>query len=440
MKNPDKIIFKNKVALLWLLIMILSISTFAYTPQYSDDLKNVKLRWKNNTIKIGISNSLLKTTTNFKNDTDVSGAIKRSLEHWENVANIQFVDVQTDKQTVNPKGGNGDGINLVTIAATPENILLFSDNPTEIAARTRVFFNHKGYITEADIVLNPYLQFSTDGTFGTFDLESTITHEIGHLLGLEHSFVIGSTMQANQPRNGIYGMPAFNSRTLAEDDIVDVRGLYGSKTDDCCGSLSGKLANKNLIYFWLEDIENGSISAGFSSKPDGSFRVDGLLAGKYRLLAQDRKIKSSVEDLGEVFVEKGKMAIVEKLLKFNTKSFEISHIGFNSQLTNTAVPINGGKSFMIFVGGSNINTKDYEISFDSPYIKINRQSLLQQDFGDDISICSFEIEVNSRIPFGDYVVKIKKQNGETDYLIGGLSVDSVFVNNWNSKLLNIGEE
>ncbi len=441
MKYRGKTSHTSKVILLWLWAFVLSFSAFGYTPQFVDDAKNIKTRWKTNPIKIGISNSLTKSNPNFKSETDVLGALKRSLGHWENAANIEFVEVLTDKQSVTAKGGSGDGVNLITIAATPENLLLFSDNPTEIPARTRVFFNRKGFITEADIVLNPYQQFSTDGTFGTFDLESTLTHEIGHLLGLDHSFVIGSTMHANQAKNGIYGMPSFISRSPADDDITNIRGLYGIKNNEnCCGSISGKLLTKHSLSLWLEDLESGKTVVGSLTQADGSFRIEGLSAGKYRLLAQNKKLKTSVLSLGEFSVEKGKNTPVETQPKFTAKSFEIAYIGFNAQLTNIAVPINAGKSYLIFIGGENLNTKDYEISFDSPYLKMIPQSLIMHDFGADLSVLSFELEVNSSAPTGDYAVKLKHFNGETDYLIGGLSIDGVFTNNWNNKLLSIGEE
>ncbi len=438
MKLEGKTKIIKKVVNLWLLILVLSFYAFGNIPQYGDNAKSLKLRWKPTPIKIGISASLTKSTTNFKNDTDVIGAVKRSLEHWENVANIEFVTVPTEKQTVNAKGTLGDGVNIITIAATPENLLLFSDNPTEISARTRVFFNRKGYITEADIVLNPYQQFSTDGTFGTFDLESTLTHEIGHLLGLDHSFVIGSTMQANQAKNGIYGMPSFVSRSLADDDIAGIRGLYGVKNNEiCCGSIGGKITSKNVLTIWLEDLESGRIAAGNKTKADGSFRFDGLSNGNYRLLVQDKHNKSSVENLGEFVVEKGKFTAVDDQPKFNSKTFEISNIGFNAQLTNVAVPINAGKSYLLFIGGENLNTKDFEISFDSPYLKTTPQSLIMQDFGISSTVLSFELNVSANTPAGDYVIKVKKINGEdSDYLIGGLSIDNMFVNNWNNKILN----
>jgi Matrixin len=441
MNYTDKILTFKKAGVLWLLMLILSVSTFGYNSQFADDAKNLKLRWKSNIIKIGVSGSLLKTNSNFKSDTDVSGAIKRSLEHWENAANIEFVQVLTDKQTVNAKGTIGDGVNLITIAATPENLLMFSDNPTEISARTRVSFNRKGFITEADIVLNPYQQFSTDGTFGTFDLESTLTHEIGHLLGLDHSVVIGSTMQANQAKNGIYGMASFVSRTLADDDIAGIRGLYGVKNlDNCCGSIAGQILSKTALLLWLEDSETGKLSAATVSKLDGNFRFDGLSSGKFRLFGQDKAAKYAVENLGEFSVEKGKVTTVELQPKFTEKSFDVSYIGFNAQLTNVAVPINKGKSYLIFIGGENLNNKDFEISFDSPYLKVTPQSLISQDFNTDKSVLSFELEVNSNTPNGDYVVRVKKNNGETGYLIGGISVDGNFINNWNNKLLSVGEE
>jgi predicted Zn-dependent protease len=441
MKKVGKNLLNKKAIQSWLLVLLLSTFCFGYAPQFADNAKNIRIRWKSKSIKIGISTSMLKLSTNFKADTDISGAISRSIKAWENVANIEFVEVATEKQTVTPKGANGDGVNIITIAATPENLLLFSDNPTEIAARTRVFFHRKGHITEADIVLNPYQTFSSDGTFGTFDLESTITHEIGHLLGLDHSVSIGSTMQANQPKNGIYGMPSFVSRTLAADDITSVRGLYGSaEATDCCGSISGKIASKNQLTLCLLDSESGQLETMATSKPDGSFRIDGLPSGTFKLLAQDKKLNSSFVDIGEFSVQKHKNTLVDGNHKFLEKSFNVPYIGFNSQLSQTAIPINAGKTYTIFIGGTNFDAKNVEISFDSKFLFTKRTPFVSHDFGNTLSVMSFEISVSADTPQGDYSIKVKHSNGNIDYLLGGLSVDSGIDNSWNNNLVNINDE
>jgi len=52
---------------------------------------------------------------------------------------------------------------------------------------------------------------------GTFDLETVALHEIGHLLGLDHSFVAGSVMFSD------YGGVR---RALTQDDIDGIRRLY----------------------------------------------------------------------------------------------------------------------------------------------------------------------------------------------------------------------
>jgi hypothetical protein len=89
------------------------------------------------------SSSLIKANFSIKDGSDVAGVIRRSLKTWENAAAIEFEEISSDKQTVSPTGNFGDGVSLITIAQTSENLSLFSGNTEEVAARTRVFFNKK---------------------------------------------------------------------------------------------------------------------------------------------------------------------------------------------------------------------------------------------------------------------------------------------------------
>jgi hypothetical protein len=312
-----------------LLLLNFTFSAAAYTTHFADEGEMARLSWKNDTIPIALSTSLARQNLNIKVDSNVLGAIQRSLETWEKVADVKFEIIMTDKQSVSPSGKTGDGISLITIAQTPENLLLFSGDTEEISARTRIFYNGKGFITEADIILNPYKQFSTDGSIGTFDLEATLTHEIGHLLGLEHSSVLGATMHAHQGKNGVYNLSSFSSRTLAEDDITRVRALYGTKDsdEDCYGAIGGKLLSANgkaakNFQVWAEEAETGRVIASVLTNSEGVFRIEGLESGQYEIYAQDfgeRKNLVSTENLGKIEVIKGKTSSLSKKLKSRPK-------------------------------------------------------------------------------------------------------------------------
>ncbi|PYS67353.1 MAG: hypothetical protein DMF69_23305, partial [Acidobacteria bacterium] len=145
-----------------------------------------QIKWPKRTIEVTFSNSLLTPGTNIKAGSDVVGAARRALLRWSAITNLNFVVTWSPATSVSP-ASSGDGINLVTIADSLENEVFNADSTT---GRTRVFFNpESGMIAEADISINPRprseegadLQFSTDGTPGTYDLEATFTHELGHL-------------------------------------------------------------------------------------------------------------------------------------------------------------------------------------------------------------------------------------------------------------------
>lgn len=424
-------------------LLCFNFSAAAYGLQFADASKTVRLHWKKGKIPIALSTSLTVQNPSILPQSDVEGAVRRSLETWEQVTDIKFEITTTDKQTISPAGNYGDGVSLITIAQTPENLLLFGSETDEIAAQTRTFYNRQGFISEADIVLNPYQQFSTDGTIGTYDLEATLTHEIGHLLGLDHSSVLGATMQARQGKNGVYNLSAFAARTLAEDDVTGIHALYGAKNaeENCCGTVVGKIIQPKgkvlkKTQVWAEEADTGRVVSSVSTNTEGNFRFEGLKAGSYRFYSQDDG-KTDVgvsEELGEFEIVKDKTINIIKKAKNTEKNFVVQYAGLNGQISDLAVPLNNGKSYVIYIGGKNLDSENLKIGFNSPYLTIIQNSVTKHDYGPGISVLSFELKVDTDTPVGEYSLFVQSQNDSKRFLVGGLTIET-FVNPWSSYIL-----
>jgi len=268
-----------------------------------------RLRWKGRAVRIDVSSSLTRANSNIKYGSDVLGALQRSVQAWQAAADIQITLETSEKQSVSPSGLAGDGVNLITIGQTPENVMFFAKDSDSASAKTRIFYNRSGNVTEADVVLNPFQQFSTDGTFGTFDLESTLTHEIGHLLGLRHSAVLGATMADTFARLGTFGIADVSPRTLSDSDIAAIRDLYGPARDvsDCCASVTGKLTGSAVpLRVWAEEDRTGRVAAQTDGAADGNFSLGGLPPGTYSLFWKTSDENSgSVGQLGQIKLEEG---------------------------------------------------------------------------------------------------------------------------------------
>lgn len=407
-----------------------SIAFASSTAVVPGKLEPQRLSWKGRTIRIAISSSLIQPNSNVKFGSDVLGALKRSLEAWENVANIQFQYERSEKQSLSPSGVAGDGVSLITIAQTPENVLLFSKNLDAESAKTRVFYNGKGFITEADVVLNPFQQFSTDGTLGTFDLQATLTHELGHLLGLRHSDVLGATMSNSLSRNGTFGLIDFGSRTLAASDIASVREIYGAKQDDetCCAVIEGKLTlpagrPAKGVHVWAEESNTGRVIAESETMTDGSFRFGGLPGAAYSLYWRRTEENPAAGGLGRIVLQKGDTGNVEEKISNRRSDMKLTYVGVNSQLTDFAVPVTGGREYVIYLGGSNLDPKNTKIGFSSPFFGVTAGSITAQDFGEDVSVVSFVLTVADDAPAGVYSIFATGRDGARASLIGALSVE-----------------
>lgn len=426
---------KFTVFIVFLLALTATLS--AYTPQYADEAQTTTLRWRNKTISVAISNSITKPNANIKSDAEISEAVRKSFEAWENIADIKFDLKPSDRQNISPAGKSGDGVSLITIAQTAENLLLFNGDNSDVAAYTRVFFNRRGNIAEADIILNPYAQFSTDGTIGTFDLQATLTHEIGHLLGLDHSSVSGSTMFEHQGKNGVYSLPNLSYQTLSDDDITGIRSLYGAETgnENCCGLLQGKISvakelKAKAVEIWLEEKTSGKTIAAIQIGALGKFKIGGLSPGTYRVFAQDRLNNLiSAEILGEIEVVNGKTTLFNGQFTPSNKKFDLVFSGFNGQISDTTVFVNRGNSYKIYFAGKNITSNNFEVGFNSPHLTVNRKSLTRHDYGEEFDVFSVEVKIDADAQDGIYSLYLRNENGKNDFIIGGISVENT-PNQW----------
>lgn len=405
-----------------------------------------QIKWPKRTIEVHFSSSLLNPGANIKPGTDVVGAARRALSRWSSMSNINFVVNWSSVSSVSPASA-GDGINLITVADTFENQAFNSDATT---GRTRVFFDPEtGTIAEADISINPRprsdqgadLQFSSDGTPGTYDLEATFTHEIGHLLGLDHSSVLASTMQSRQGFNGTFGLPALTERTLSEDDRHRIRTLYGSKHR--LGRIEGRLIDNRLpnlftplesVNVWVENVATGRVVTSAVTGTDGSYRLDGLAPGQYRLLAGPRsEIDSAVPQLRS-FEISSQVAVKSDLsttINYNLvpphsslPSLNPRMIGLNSELSTVPLPVEAGRKIKVYLGGEGIDqVPGASISVNSPYFSVDPASLTREQLGTSFPVVSVELSVAPNAPFGDYTIKLQSTSGETAFVPGALTID-----------------
>ncbi|HVG33015.1 MAG TPA: matrixin family metalloprotease [Pyrinomonadaceae bacterium] len=423
-------------------------SARSYTLQFTDGSTAVQIKWPSATVTIAFSSSMAAPPANIKPGSDVTGAARRALVQWAGASSIRFVETSSGAQSISPSAG-GDGVSLITVANTPENAALFSgsDRP----ARTRVFFDPgTGLISEADIALNPAAQFSTDGTFGTYDLESVLTHEIGHLLGLEHSAIVGATMQPRLALNGLYTLPAFSPRTLSEDDRAGVRALYGPRVG--LGAIAGTItyaggASVYGAHVWAQDISTGRSLVGSITSQSGAYRIEDLPPGQYRLLVEylngnvlASEIASSggayaglvnaqaafraTEVAGQINVAAANTAVQNISLAGAQPFLNPRLLGINGQLSTIALPLEPGRSYKIYVGGEGLEqVSGTGISTTSRFLTVEAASLTLQQLETPYPIISFTVKVAEDVPAGEYDLRFQSNNGEVSYIAGGLTVD-----------------
>ncbi|MCR9204914.1 MAG: matrixin family metalloprotease, partial [Halobacteriovoraceae bacterium] len=216
--------------------------------------------------------------------------------HWTNTSNI----------TLHVNGANASGISdstilsratsaaaqwnstgggpslSVTSASTSvagRSDVYFSTNPlffssTSVIAVTESVYNEtNGQIIESDIIVKDSILFSNVSTISPY-IGDVLTHEMGHLLGMDHSTMPFASMFYKLSRG---------QNSVSYDDSLGINSLYSHypETGEIKGTVAGG-ANQTAVF--AADVQlissiSGRVIATTLSESDGTFSFKGIPLG-----------------------------------------------------------------------------------------------------------------------------------------------------------------
>ncbi len=176
-----------------------------------------------------------------------------------------------------------------------ENVVTFTDpapfdtgvcDKAQYIACTLLSFNEDGAIASVVVAFNPYKRHSSVGLEGTHDIGLIMMHEMGHVLGLDHSFVADSVMRAEAEQEPAAGAPRmFSVHGLSEDDLSSLSALYAlAPLSAITGTVKRSDGPAAGVRVMAIDAA-GRVPHGAVSGEDGSYRL--LVGpGDYTVIAE----------------------------------------------------------------------------------------------------------------------------------------------------------
>ena len=194
------------------------------------------------------------------------GQVKQALAAWDSVSSpnlrVMFGGLETTGQSSTAPGGD----------------VIFQELPPGLLGEGAPTSNGTTIVRGTVILAN-----NTSNGAGPSYLEAfytTAIHEVGHALGLQHTWT-GSAMSQSLLRNTSRAKP------LDADDVAAINELYGAAGwQGNFGTISGTVRFANGTPVTLASVVALSATGAAVSSltnPDGTYRIDGIPAGGYVL-------------------------------------------------------------------------------------------------------------------------------------------------------------
>jgi hypothetical protein len=201
-------------------------------------------------------------------DPRLPGMINDAFNAWQTIpeANVRF----TAGGMTNDMGRLNDGRVLVSRADD-----LFRGQGA--LAMTTYTFDQSGRFTDADIQIDPVL------LSGDTNVEMALRHEVGHVLGLDHSAVLSAVMFP-------YVSTDENATGFDSDDRIAITTTYPKIDATLIGAtLQGRVMGDQGGIFAAQVVavsERGEPVATSLTNSAGEFTLLGIPPGRYRVYAE----------------------------------------------------------------------------------------------------------------------------------------------------------
>ena len=285
--------------------LLMTMPLLAYIPESNLDSNGnvIAVKWADSFLPITWRMNPT-VSPNVTGDREQADVFRNSFQQWMDVttSDLTFSEGQVTDVSVLP---GLDLVNLITTNVSTSDFNstalgltgAFSFTSTGTDATTGTVIEFAGQIIDADIMFNPDTSFSLSTTTPSdrFDLESVATHEVGHLLGLDHSNILSSAMFPT-----ILAGVSF-PRTIALDDMIGLSTIYPDASFSALGSISGTVrttANAAVFGAMVVALDpNGQAAASAVTDPTGVFTIQGLTPGNYTVYAEPMGQPFAVSDV-----------------------------------------------------------------------------------------------------------------------------------------------
>jgi len=271
----------KRLLALVLVVLLLNLPASSYLNSFSGSTPD---HWATPNITYSINPN---HGSNIQGNRSVQDVVVTAFNTWDAAPNTS-VTLTRGADSTKTSSGN-DGVNLICFVCKGD----FFQEASTLALTLSTTVSEgsdAGRIEDADIFFNPSVTFHTEGLEGAQDLQTVVVHEVGHLLGLDHTGVVKAVMFPFAPDL---------ERTLAWDDVAAISSLYPGTQVAPVATMTGTVRLNGSPVFgahvFAESVDGSDPFASMNirkspvsalTRPDGTYAIHGLPLGSYIVLAE----------------------------------------------------------------------------------------------------------------------------------------------------------